>query len=98
MRTSFPDWGQPEPLDDIGCRVAIVGVGEATHSTASGRTATEIALQAVKRALDDAGLSPHDVDGLMCDRRWPCLDASTFRDRFRVRQHIWTSDAGGGMV
>lgn len=85
-------------MEKIGGRVAIAGVGEADHSPASGRSAAEIAIQAVERALDDAGLSPRDVDGLMQNRREPCLDADTFRAHFGVTQDLWMSTAGGGMV
>ena len=96
--STFPDWGWPEPMENISGKVAIVGVGEGDHSKASGRTATEIAIQAVERALDDAGLAPSEVDGLMYNRAFPCIDADTFRSHFGVKQELWTSEAGGGMV
>src|SRR4029453_12143573 len=41
------DWGANVPLDDVAGRVGIVGVGESEHTTASGRTPTEIAAVAV---------------------------------------------------
>ncbi len=48
-------------------RTAIVGIGETDYSRDSGRTELQLTLQAILAALDDAGLEPHDVDGLM---RW----------------------------
>jgi acetyl-CoA acetyltransferase len=45
-------------------REAIVGVAESDLGTVPNKTATELAAQASVRALDDAGLSLRDVDGL----------------------------------
>ena len=45
--------------------VAIVGVGETDYSRNSGRTELTLALQAIQAALNDAGIEPRDVDGLM---------------------------------
>ena len=63
--TDTEPWGFAEPYEDIVGEVAIVGVGDADHTSASGRTAKEIAIQAVERALDDAGLRAAEVDGIM---------------------------------
>lgn len=93
------DWGRPEPMDDIAGRVAIVGVGEGDHSKASGRTTTEIAAQAVERALADAGLEPTDVDGLMWHPAFPGqLDDVAFHRHFGTSHELWTSLEGGGMT
>ena len=46
-------------------RVAIVGIGETDYSRDSGRSEMMLALQAIKAALDDAGIAPSEVDGLM---------------------------------
>ena len=61
---SAPDWGFASALEDVAGEVAIVGVGEADHTKASGHTTKEIAAQAIERALADAGLAPRDVDGI----------------------------------
>jgi acetyl-CoA acetyltransferase len=52
----------PHPLTD---KAAIVGIGQTDFSKDSGRTEAKLAAQAIKAALDDAGLSANDVDGLM---------------------------------
>jgi acetyl-CoA acetyltransferase len=44
---------------------AVVGVGETEFSKDSGRSELQLAAEAVKAALDDAGLSPADVDGMV---------------------------------
>ena len=45
-------------------RTAIVGIGQTDFSKESGRTELRLACEAIKAALDDAGLVPADVDGL----------------------------------
>jgi acetyl-CoA acetyltransferase len=45
-------------------RAAIVGIGATDFSKGSGRSELRLAAEAVLDALDDAGLSPADVDGL----------------------------------
>ena len=44
---------------------AIAGIGATEFSKASGRTELQLALEASKAALDDAGISPHEVDGFV---------------------------------
>jgi len=49
------------PLKD---RAAIVGIGATEFSKDSGRSELQLAVEAIKAALDDAGLGTHEVDGL----------------------------------
>jgi acetyl-CoA acetyltransferase len=49
------------PLRD---RAAIVGIGQTEFSKNSGRSELQLACEAVRAALDDAGLGPGDVDGM----------------------------------
>jgi acetyl-CoA acetyltransferase len=44
--------------------VAIVGIGRTEYSRASGRTPRAMAAEASRRALEDAGMEPGDVDGM----------------------------------
>ncbi|MEE8557078.1 MAG: lipid-transfer protein, partial [Myxococcota bacterium] len=44
---------------------AIVGIGSTEFSKNSGRSELRLAAESVKAALDDAGLSPADVDGMV---------------------------------
>src|SRR5580658_886065 len=44
---------------------AIVGIGQTEFSKESGRSELQLACEAVSAALDDAGLSPSDVDGMV---------------------------------
>ncbi|MFD0304669.1 lipid-transfer protein [Streptomyces sp. NPDC127119] len=51
--------------DSLGGRAAVVGIGATEFSKDSGRSELRLAVEAVRAALDDAGLSPGDVDGLV---------------------------------
>ncbi|MFE6889994.1 lipid-transfer protein [Streptomyces sp. NPDC057694] len=51
--------------DRLGGRAAIAGVGATEFSKDSGRSELKLAVEAVHAALDDAGLTPADVDGLV---------------------------------
>jgi len=46
-------------------RAAIAGIGQTEFSKESGRSELQLACEATKAALDDAGLRPSDVDGLV---------------------------------
>ncbi len=50
---------------NIANKAAIVGIGSTEFSKNSGRSDLALASQAVKAALDDAGLKPSDVDGMV---------------------------------
>ena len=51
--------------DDLGGRAAVAGIGATEFSKDSGRSELKLAVEAVRAALDDAGLAPGDVDGMV---------------------------------
>ncbi|MEU2788507.1 lipid-transfer protein [Streptomyces sp. NPDC007100] len=51
--------------DTLGGRAAIAGIGATEFSKDSGRSELKLAVEAVRAALDDAGLGPDDVDGMV---------------------------------
>ncbi|MFJ9625304.1 lipid-transfer protein [Streptomyces sp. NPDC101181] len=51
--------------DSLGGKAAVVGIGATEFSKDSGRSELRLAVEAVRAALDDAGLTPADVDGLV---------------------------------
>jgi acetyl-CoA acetyltransferase len=53
------------PNPRLGGAAAIAGVGQTEFSKAAGRSETQLASEAIVAALDDAGLSTDDVDGLV---------------------------------
>jgi len=97
--SAVPDWGFASPIERLDGEVAIVGVGEGDHSKASGRTHQEIAAQAIRRALDDAGLEPADVDGLLYSGGMGTeFGAKEFHAHFGTSHEIVAAPRGGGMV
>ncbi|MEV4944553.1 lipid-transfer protein [Streptomyces sp. NPDC053755] len=52
-------------VDALGGRAAIAGIGATEFSKNSGRSELKLAVEAVRTALDDAGLTPADVDGMV---------------------------------
>src|SRR6476660_7142611 len=55
---------EEERMAGIGDRAAVVGIGETEYSNDSGRSELQLACEAIVRALEDAGLSTEDVDGI----------------------------------
>ncbi|MGH7841460.1 MAG: thiolase C-terminal domain-containing protein [Candidatus Binataceae bacterium] len=53
------------PTESLKNKVAIVGVGDTAVGVVRGMSATQLYVQAAHRALDDAGLSKDQVDGLI---------------------------------
>ncbi|TGA98070.1 lipid-transfer protein [Streptomyces sp. MZ04] len=51
--------------DRLGGKAAVVGIGATEFSKDSGRSELRLAVEAVGAALDDAGLAPGDVDGMV---------------------------------
>jgi acetyl-CoA acetyltransferase len=95
--TNDDEWGWASEYEDVRGAVAICGVGESDHTKASGRATTAIVAEAVERALDDAGLAPSDIDGLMRIPLPEQFDAGAFHEHFGTYHDIWESTAGGGM-
>lgn len=48
-----------------GASVAIVGIGETKFARRSESSVGELAVQAVRAAIADAGLTPAQVDGIV---------------------------------
>jgi acetyl-CoA acetyltransferase len=91
-------WGAALDFEDVSGETAITGIGEADHSNASGRTTREIAGQAIERALQDAGLEPSEVDGIMyTDSVADQFTDDDYRAHFGTSHDMWVSRRGGGM-
>ena len=95
---SETDWGRASDYEDVSGQVAIAGVGESAHTKASGRTTHEVIFDAIEAALDDAGLEPTDVDGIMHGRMAGEVDAEAFHRHFGTDHELWESTEGGGMT
>jgi len=47
-------------------RCAIVGAGNSRLGQVPGVSSLDLTIEAIANALDDAGLTPKDVDGIIC--------------------------------
>ena len=52
-------------MSSLTGKAAIAGIGQTEFSKESGRSELQLACEAVKAAIDDAGLRPSDVDGMV---------------------------------
>ncbi len=52
-------------MDSIKDKCAIIGIGETEYSRDSGRSELALAVDASARAIEDAGLKPQDIDGIL---------------------------------
>ncbi len=82
-------------MDTILNRTAIVGIGQTEFSKFSGRSELQLALEASKAALDDAGLTPSDIDGAVTFTL-DSNDESALIRNLGVRQLRWTARTPGG--
>jgi acetyl-CoA acetyltransferase len=78
-------------------RTAIVGIGQTEFSKKSGRSELQLAAEAGKAAMDDAGLNPADIDGMVTFQ----LDSNDELDLMRclgIPELRWTARGpfGGG--
>ena len=51
--------------DSLKDKACIVGVGETRYTRGTTTTTLQDALEASSKALADAGLKPHDIDGIV---------------------------------
>lgn len=86
------------PFENIRGEVAIVGVGEAEHTAASGRAPVAMGLAAIEAALDDAGLRPDEVDGLMFAGRPGQVGVQDYHAHFGTSHEMWSSPRGGSLT
>lgn len=53
------------PIHPTDGRTAICGIGQSEYGRATGRSAIDLAAEALGNALDDAGLTPAELDGMV---------------------------------
>ncbi len=55
-----------EPSKDLRDTCAIVGIGNSRLGKVPGVSSVDLLVEAMSNALDDAGLKPSDIDGIVC--------------------------------
>src|SRR5712691_1489266 len=84
---------QTQSLRDKYC---IVGVGETEYSRHSGRTTRAMAVEAVRKAILDAGLRASDVDGMMSYQNGDSTPANWVAPDLGIRLNFYMDVVGGG--
>ncbi|MBI2160190.1 MAG: hypothetical protein HYU25_07430 [Candidatus Rokubacteria bacterium] len=77
-------------------KYCIVGVGETEYSRGSGRTTRAMAVEAVRNAILDAGLTPRDVDGMLDYQGGDSTLANWVAPDLGVRLNFYMDVFGGG--
>jgi acetyl-CoA acetyltransferase len=77
-------------------KYCIVGVGETEYSKNSGRTTRAMAVEAIRKAILDAGLSPADVDGMMSYQNMDSTPANWVASDLGIRLNFYMDVIGGG--
>ena len=77
-------------------KTAVVGVGRTQLSTHSGRTTLSLATEAISRAVQDAGLSMSDIDGLALHAANDCAPLHEVAATLGLRDVRWLHEEWGG--
>ncbi len=85
-----------EALPGIRDKHCIVGIGETVYSRASHRTTRSMGVEAVARAMTDAGLGPEDVDGLLSYHRDDSTPGAVIAEDLGIRPNFHMDCTGGG--
>jgi acetyl-CoA acetyltransferase len=83
-------------MRNLRAKTAIVGVGYAGLGSSPGWNAIELAALACERALDDAGLSLNDVDGLCAGTFYHFLPTISVAEHLGIRPKWSNSEMVGG--
>ena len=77
-------------------KYCIVGVGETEYSRKSNRSTRAMAVEAIKKAMGDAGLKPADVDGMMSYQGGDSTPANWVSGDLGLRLNFYMDVFGGG--
>src|ERR1043165_6556199 len=77
-------------------KAAIVGVGYTEFSRQSGRTVLALALEAIDKALADAGLERSAVDGILSYALGDSVAAAAMAKSLGLGRYRWNNDYYGG--
>ncbi|TBR27387.1 MAG: hypothetical protein EPO10_18390, partial [Reyranella sp.] len=87
------DTTSPKYLRD---KYAIVGVGETAYMRGSGMTTRALGTWAVRNAIEDAGLKPSDVDGMLSYQSGDSTFSTFIAGDLGIRANFYMDVFGGG--
>src|SRR5919204_75953 len=77
-------------------KYCIIGVGETEYSRNSGRTTRAMGVEAVRNAMNDAGLNPGDIDGMLSYHGNDSTSATAISSDLGMRLNFFMDVIGGG--
>jgi len=77
-------------------KYAIVGVGETTYTRGSGKTTRALGTWAARNAIQDAGLKPADIDGMLSYQSGDSTFAPFIAGDLGIRLNFYMDCFGGG--
>ncbi len=83
-------------MNSLRDRYGIVGVGETEYSRQSGRSTRALAVEAVKKAMADAGLGRDGVDGMMSYQGGDSTTSNWVSPDLGLRLNFYMDVLGGG--
>ena len=83
-------------MGNLRDRYCIAGVGETEYSRHSGRSTRAMAVEAIKKAMADAGLRPDQVDGMMSYQSGDSTPANWVAPDLGIRLNFYMDVFGGG--
>ena len=82
--------------DNLRDKYCIVGVGETEYSHGSGRSTRAMGAEAIRKAMDDAGLASDDVDGMMSYHGGDSSSSASIMKDLGIRPNFYVDVWGGG--
>ncbi|HET7874579.1 MAG TPA: hypothetical protein VFN71_03565 [Methylomirabilota bacterium] len=83
-------------MNSLKDKYCIVGVGETEYSRDSGRSTRAMAVEAIRKAMADAGLSGGDVDGMMSYQSGDSTVSEWIAADLGIRLNFYMDVLGGG--
>ncbi len=83
-------------MGELSGKTAIVGVGETTYYRDAGRTTLSLGLEAIKKAVDDAGLKLTDIDAMTSYHTGDSHGSSEMAQSLGMRLNYSLDVTGGG--
>src|SRR4051812_9627157 len=83
-------------MGDIKDKYCVVGVGQTAFMKDSGRTTLSLVTEAVKKALEEAGLKASDIDGMTSYGHGDCASAGAVATAMGMRLNYFMDIDGGG--
>ena len=77
-------------------KYCIVGVGETEYSRNSGRTTRAMGAEAIRNAMNDAGLTPADIDGMLSYHGGDSTPSTSIMYDLGIRPNFYMDCSGGG--